>query len=123
MKKIFKISYRMKSGKCTWRCYSVKGFNYHLAIPITKWVFKFEPFWNWVYIAKNVEFDSLFFNNYQEAVAKIEKVIASCKTEAHTLSTIALIINFRKLYVSKDRKNKKLYERITGELILKVPIF
>jgi hypothetical protein len=47
-----KISYRLKSGSCKWRCYSIKGINYHIAIPITKWVFKFEPMKNWIYIFK-----------------------------------------------------------------------
>lgn len=49
----FKVHYRLKSGSCKWRCISIKGCKYHLAIPITKWVFKFEPFTNWVYLGRN----------------------------------------------------------------------
>lgn len=51
---LFKVHYRVKSGSCVWRCYSIKGFNYHIAIPKTKWVFKFEKITNWIYFGKNV---------------------------------------------------------------------
>jgi hypothetical protein len=54
MCRFFKVHYRLKSGSCKWRCISLKGGKYHLAIPITKWVFKFEPFTNWVYVGRNV---------------------------------------------------------------------
>ena len=53
MCRFFKVHYRLKSGSCKWCCISVKGCKYHLAIPINKWVFKFEPFTNWVYFGRN----------------------------------------------------------------------
>jgi hypothetical protein len=52
--RFFKLHYRLKSGSCKWRCVSIKGSKYHLAIPITSWVFKFERFTNWIYVGRNV---------------------------------------------------------------------
>jgi hypothetical protein len=51
--RLFPIHYRLRSGSCKWKCYSIKGIGYHIAIPITKWVFKFEKPTMWVYFAKN----------------------------------------------------------------------
>jgi len=53
MRRFFNVHYRLKSGSRKWRCISIKGSKYHLAIPITKYVFKFEPFTNWIYVGRN----------------------------------------------------------------------
>jgi hypothetical protein len=40
IRRLFAIHYRLRPGRCKWRCYSIRGLGYHIAIPITKWVFK-----------------------------------------------------------------------------------
>jgi hypothetical protein len=48
-----KKSTRLRPGHCRWRLYSIEGLGYHIAIPMTKWVFKMEKPSMWVYVAKN----------------------------------------------------------------------
>lgn len=43
---------RSRPGHCFWKCYTVRGLPWHLAIPASKWIYTFEPWWRWVYVAR-----------------------------------------------------------------------